>query len=133
MVSTKSTVVVTDTTKIVDRQSCTVVAFANAAQVPFFAAYLALQNAGRTPRKGFSLQRGVNKTYVGKVAGYKVTKVTRGTTTLGEPPSIRSAHSTSRRHRLAVIHGKVVDNADGSLAKSRKIEAAFTITENNRE
>lgn len=125
-----------NTTEIADSASCTVHAFANAAQVPFFAAYLALQQAGRKPCRGFSLQHKGKYGYVGNVAGYKVNKVTRGKTTLSE---FLAKHPIGRfyvegvTHAFAVIHGKVVDTLRGSMARSRKIEAAFTVTENNRE
>lgn len=119
-----------NTTKVADRACCTVHAFSNVAQVPFFTARLAIKLAGRRDNGSFSLA------WADGVAGYKLTKVTRQETTLARflaKHPIGRFYVEGRKHAFAVINGKVVDVEAHPMGSRTIVEAAWTISVNNRE
>lgn len=123
-----------NSTKISETRDCTVHAFANAAQVPYFAARLALERAGRCTGRGFSLNKGF-RSFSGKVAGYRLTSILRNKVTLNEflaKHPIGRFYVESASHAFAVIHGKVVDNLPRASG-NRRIDTALTISVDNKE
>jgi hypothetical protein len=126
-----------NTAKASDKGACTVNAFAIAAQVPFFMAQAALRGAGRRESRGFSLQPGVNKNFTGKVAGFKLTRVTRGCQRLAwflQNHPVGRFYVEGRRHAFAVVNGVVVNDASRTRPSSTSVvEAAYKISADNRE
>jgi hypothetical protein len=125
-----------NTTHITDRGNCTVHAFSNAAQVPYFVADRVLQGAGRVRGRGFNIAGR-------KVAGYKLANALRGNASIRQYGYVGlneflASHPIGRfyvqtnNHAFAVVHGKVVDNLPVA-GGNRRLVNAWTITVNNRE